>query len=197
MMKFRLIFQPMVIVTMGILVSVFFTSCQSDEGADVFPRPISVRTPAPEVPAVIQVPEGHKVSYHTYAEGVQVYVCQEAAPGVYAWVFKAPVATLYANAGFNGNGVGIHYAGPVWESKSGSKVKAARVDGISIDPQSIPWLLLKAVTTEGPGIFENTTYIQRINTVGGNAPAEGATAATVGQEIQIPYTAEYYFYTVQ
>lgn len=196
-MKFRLMLQPVVIIAMGVLVSFLFPSCHSQEAVDAESLSISVRTPAPDVPALIQVPDGHKVRYHTFATGVQKYICQETSPGVYAWVFKAPVATLYTNAGFNGNGVGIHYAGPVWESNSGSWVKAARVEGVSVDPQSIPWLLLKAVATEGPGIFKNTTYIHRIHTVGGNAPATGATAANVGQELEVPYTAEYYFYTAE
>ena len=36
------------------------------------------------------------------------------------------------------------------------------------------------------------TYIQRVNTVGGLAPAEPGDF--VGQEVEVPYTAEYYFY---
>jgi hypothetical protein len=57
---------------------------------------------------------------------------------------------------------------------------------------AIPWLLLRAVSTEGPGIFERTTFIQRVNTMGGAAPATAPTQA--GQEARVPYTAEYYFY---
>ena len=89
--------------------------------------------------------------------------------------------------------VGIHYAGPTWESESGSKVVGARVASApSVSANSIPQLLLKAVSAEGPGIFARTTYIQRVNTRGGTAPA--APGDTIGQEARVAYTAEYFFY---
>ena len=36
------------------------------------------------------------------------------------------------------------------------------------------------------------TYIQRVNTVGGNAPTDPGDF--VGEVVEVPYTAEYYFY---
>lgn len=149
---------------------------------------------APEVPATLQVPAGNKPSFHAYAVGVQLYLWTinptNAALG--SWVFKAPEAVLFdANA----NIVGIHYAGPTWESNSGSKVVGARVAGVTRDAGAIPWLLLRATTADGPGIFARTTYIQRVNTVGGLAPATPGTVA--GQEARVPYTAEYFFYRAQ
>jgi hypothetical protein len=53
-------------------------------------------------------------------------------------------------------------------------------------------LLLEAASTQGPGVFHGVTDIQRVNTVGGKAPA--APGATVGEETEVSYTAEYYFY---
>jgi hypothetical protein len=46
--------------------------------------------------------------------------------------------------------------------------------------------------TVGPGIFERATYIQRLNSTGGLAPATAPTQ--LGQEARVPYTAEYYFF---
>jgi len=60
------------------------------------------------------------------------------------------------------------------------------------DPNAIPWLLLKAKSTDGPGIFAEVTYIQRVNTVGGKAPT--APGDYLGEEVRVPYTAEYFFY---
>jgi hypothetical protein len=60
------------------------------------------------------------------------------------------------------------------------------------NPAAIPWLLLDAVSTEGPGIFHRVTHIQRVNTVGGNAPANPG--SVTGEEARVPYTAEYFFY---
>jgi hypothetical protein len=89
--------------------------------------------------------------------------------------------------------IGIHYVGPTWESESGSKVVGTAVTNApSPNPNSIPQLLLRAVSSEGPGIFERTTYIQRVNTVGGRAPATPGNS--VGEVARVPYTAEYYFY---
>ena len=134
----------------------------------------------------VQVPSGNKVAFHVYATGVQVYKWNGAS-----WDFVAPVATLSASANYHGE-VGIHYAGPTWESNSGSKVVAKRVDGCSPDATAIPWLLLEAVSTSGPGIFSSVTYIQRVNTTGGLPPA--APGSSVGELEEVPYTAEYYFY---
>jgi len=107
-------------------------------------------------------------------------------------------ANLWPKA--HSNVVGIHYAfagptRPAWESASGSRVVAARtVAPVTVDTNAIPWLVLNAVpeNTIGPGIFERTTYIQRVNTTGGLAPSSPPTA--LGQEARVPYTAEYYFY---
>lgn len=149
-------------------------------------------TQSPDLPPFcesVQAPTGNKVSFHVYALGVQVYRWNGSS-----WSFVAPLANLYADAGFNGK-VGTHYAGPTWESNSGSKVVASRAAGCSPDSNTIPWLLLQTVDTEGSGIFRKTTYIQRVNTVGGLAPA--TPGAFVGAEAKVPYTAEYYFYRAE
>jgi hypothetical protein len=149
----------------------------------------------PELPSPlcdsIQVPEGNKLSRHVYARGVQIYKWNGAA-----WVFVAPMATLYASPRFRGP-IGTHYAGPTWESNSGSQVVAARVPntGCSPDPTAVPWLLLQAVSTEGPGIFGCVSYIQRVNTTGGLAPTEPGTS--IDETVEVPYTAEYFFYREQ
>src|SRR5262245_27208536 len=58
----------------------------------------------------LRVPQGHKVAFHAYAEGVQIYKWNGAS-----WVFLGPEAVLYASG--EGNGViGTHYAGPTWET---------------------------------------------------------------------------------
>ena len=149
---------------------------------------------APELPAQcssIQVEAGNEVSFHTYAKGVQIYRWNGTA-----WVFVAPVATLFAEKNFFGE-VGTHYIGPKWESKSGSKVEGRRVAGTGCrpDPTAIEWLLLSRFDSTGPGIFANVTFIQRVNTTGGLAPSQPGT--TLDEIKEVPYTAEYYFYRAQ
>jgi hypothetical protein len=141
---------------------------------------------APNLPPTLQVPPGNTVAFHAFAVGVQIYEWSGSA-----WVFVAPEAVLFADAGGHGE-VGIHYAGPTWESQSGSKVLGARVAGATVNPTAIPWLLLRAVSTEGPGIFHRVTYIQRVNTTGGTAPATPGIGS--GSRVEVPYTAEYVFY---
>ena len=44
-------------------------------------------------------------------------------------------------------------------------------------------------------MLSKTTFIQRLNTTGGVAPADGcSTSADVGKQVLVPYTADYYFY---
>jgi hypothetical protein len=60
---------------------------------------------------------------------------------------------------------------------------------------SLPCLLVEAVATKkgtfGPGYLTNTTYIQRLNTVGGAAPSG---SCKVGDQALVPYSADYSFY---
>jgi uncharacterized protein DUF3455 len=134
----------------------------------------------------LAVPAGNKVAHVLFADGVQIYRWNGTS-----WVFVAPEAELYANAGNTGN-VGFHYGGPTWESNSGSKVVGRVLERCTPDPTAIPWLLLEAVSSEGPGIFNKVTFIQRVYTVGGIAPT--APGNTVGEEVEVPYTTLYYFY---
>jgi uncharacterized protein DUF3455 len=143
---------------------------------------------APDLSAFpqLQAPEGNKLAFHAYAEGVQIYTWNGTS-----WTFVAPEATLYADAGYHGV-IGAHFVGPTWESVSGSEVVGTRLSSAMADPDAIPWLLLQAKSTDGPGIFGKVTYIQRVNTVGGLAPTDPGDY--VGQVVMVPYTAEYYFY---
>ena len=139
--------------------------------------------------ARLRVEAGNKVIAHAYAIGVQVYRWNGTG-----WVFVAPVALLYQDEGYHGE-FATHYVGPTWESNSGSKVVGAVLERCTPDPDAIPWLLLKATSSEGPGIFHGVTFIQRVNTTGGLAPADPGDL--VGDEVEVPYTAEYYFYRQQ
>jgi hypothetical protein len=145
---------------------------------------------APELPSPVcdrvNAPSGHRLSFHVYALGAQIYRWNGSG-----WVFIAPEATLYADSCYNG-AVGVHYAGPIWEFNDRSKVMAALEERCAPLPGAIPWLLLRATSSSEHGRLGGVTYIQRLNTIGGTAPAEAGTV--VGEEAHVPYTAEYYFY---
>jgi hypothetical protein len=155
--------------------------------------------PAPDVPEIIEVPAGNHAIWHAYATGDQIYQVTESliVPGTYVWTFIAPSATLYSDAAYNFE-VGTHYVGPTWEATTGPKtgkyVVGTKLQSITEDVTAIPWLLLQANASADPDYYSQVTYIQRINTTGGLAPATGADAEHLGDEAYVHYTAEYYFY---
>ena len=150
---------------------------------------------APEVPAGIQVPAGNKVFLVGHAVGVQIYSCN-ATSGGYAWALVAPRADLY---GDNGKLIATHFGGPSWQATDGSRVVGRRdAPPVTMDGTAIPWLRLVAASTsvgDDGDRLAHTTYIQRVATTGGLAPAAGTcSAATAGDVEEIPYTADYYFW---
>jgi uncharacterized protein DUF3455 len=136
----------------------------------------------------LAAPVASTLVLHAFGIGVQIYHWNGTS-----WGAPTPAATLYADADGNGQ-VATHFAGPTWQSNSGSTVVGTVANRCTPDPASIAWLSLSAVPS-GAGIFANVTFIQRLNTVGGNAPAIAGTV--IGQEARIPYTADYLFYDVQ
>ena len=149
---------------------------------------------APDVPDTIAVEEGHKPFLALDAEGVQIYGCT-AAGGTYRWSLVAPRADLFDR---NGKLVVTHFAGPSWQATDGSLVRAALERRVNLDPTAIDWFLLR-VTFAAPGDdggrLAGTTFIQRVGTTGGLAPAsETCNAGTVGTVVEVPYTAGYVFW---
>ncbi len=179
----------------GLAAVIWLSACQRDNliaPAPARESPLLFAKQTPEVPDTIKVPDGNHLQFAAYAVGVQIYQVRATATGGFGWVFLAPEATLYE--GRNGV-VGRHYAGPTWETNSGSKVVGARISSApSTNPHSIPQLLLRAVSSQGPGVLHAITYIQRLNTSGGVAPASGADSTHLGDTARVPYTASYYFY---
>jgi hypothetical protein len=101
------------------------------------------------------------------------------------------------------------FGNATWQSSfDSSKVWAAVLNGNVFpaggDPScpnagSIACLLLQSVgAQDGPtgGTFlSKTTFVQRLNTNGGSAPADGCfTSADVGKQALVPYTADYFFF---
>lgn len=148
------------------------------------------------VPSPLNIPEGNKLSVHVYAKGVQIYRCTRDLSDTtkFKWVFVAPDAILYTNNRYR-QIIGKHYAGPAWEGSDGSKVTGIKMQQVDApDPDAIPWLLLSSAFHTGSGIFSKVSFIQRLNTKGGKAPAIPADKENIGKEIRVPYTAEYFFY---
>lgn len=155
---------------------------------------IAVNEIAPAVPDDLQVAANQVLSIEARAVGVQIYECSESKtdPSRFEWIFKAPEADLFDRAGKH---IGKHYAGPTWQAEDGSRI-VGELLALHNSPEmtNIPWLLLRAKSHSGSGIFTQIESIHRLNTVGGKPPAEGCSKDQLSKEIRVPYKAMYYFY---
>jgi len=145
------------------------------------------------IPPALAVPAGNKLDFSLNAVGVQIYQCQATASGQ-AWVFQAPKANLFDD---EGELKATHFAGPTWQSVDGSSVVGSKIAAVTISATAIPELLLQAVSHSGSGKMSEVTYIQRLDTAGGIAPASGCDAAHVGTSANVNYTAQYFFYRAE
>ena len=165
--------------------------------------------PVVPIPPALAVPAGATLAIHDQGSGVQIYTCTssggaggaagsgtDAGAITYSWVLKGPDAKLYDAT--TGAQVGTHGIGPEWTSSDGSVVNGTKVEQVNAPAtatNAIPWLLLRGSSPTGTGVFSNVTYVQRLNTSGGAAPATGCGTSTSGTETSVAYTADYYFYT--
>jgi Protein of unknown function (DUF3455) len=146
------------------------------------------------LPEPVRVPSGQKVVMTTTGVGEITYECREKKDmaGAHEWTFVAPVATLYAP---DRKVVGKYYAGPTWEANDGSKVTGKQVAVAPAMAGSIPLQLVKAEPAMGNGAMTGVSYIQRLNTKGGVAPAMACDAGAKGKRQQVAYEADYVFYS--
>ena len=155
--------------------------------------------PAPtvSVPDNLKPAANESLASVVAARGVQIYECRvkKDDPSATEWAFVAPEAELFDS---QGKPLGKHYAGPHWEHSDGSKIVGV-VKSRADAPQAgaIPWLLLTTKSVGAEGAFAKVTTLQRINTVGGVAPAAGCSATTLGQTARVPYSADYVMYAAK
>jgi len=168
----------------------------------------------PEVPSNLVVDAGNVPYLQAQAYGTQNYVCLPSATGV-AWKLFGPQATLYPqNAPVQ---IATHFLSPnpeeagtprpTWQhSQDGSAVWAKMIqsstDANYVAPGAIAWFKLEMVGTAegstGGALLTRTTFIQRVNTQGGVAPASGCTtAAQLGAIALVPYSTDYIFYRAE
>lgn len=183
-------------------VVMFITACNKDEKVDInSPSYKIAQSEKLTIPTTIEVPanapKGNSRVVTYYAEGVQKYkaAAKEGVPGEFVWVFVAPQADLYDATNKK---IGTHSAGPTWQliGSTTDSIYAQHYTPAKISPvtdgSSIDWLLLKPKDGKAPtGIFAEVSYIQRIATVGGKAPA--TPPANISATIDVPYTAIYRF----
>jgi hypothetical protein len=167
------------------------------------------------IPATIQVPAGNEEFLHAHGVGTQNYACLPAGAGV-AYQLMTPQATLFDG---DEKQIATHFVSPnplerdaarsTWQygadsSRAWGMVKPgdASSRSVSTSPDAIAWLLVTVVGTRpGPGggdALAGTTFIQRVNTLGGVAPSMGcSTSEDIGHVAFVPYSADYIFYRVR
>ncbi|WP_158602007.1 DUF3455 domain-containing protein [Pararobbsia silviterrae] len=147
-----------------------------------------------DIPPALALP-GHPVLVEqALGVGVQVYTCAALKndPTRYGWTFYAPEAALFNR---DRRRIGIHYGGPTWEARDGSKlIGSVKAQAGSPSNTAIPWLLLRAQPIVDQGVFGKVRYVLRLHTVGGIAPSAECDVSRAGQIKRVPYAADYYFY---
>ena len=146
------------------------------------------------LPDGVKVPAGHRVAMHTVGVGEITYECRvkKDMAGQFEWSFVGPDAVLNDR---NGMKVGKYYGPPAtWESADGSKLTGAQVAVAPAGAANIPYQLVKANPASGSGVMSGVTYIQRVATVGGIAPATSCDAVKAGIKQNVRYQADYVFW---
>jgi len=139
-----------------------------------------------QMPAAIAAP-GQSPVVTLRAAGAQIYECKAGKDGKLTWVFREPIASLI----LDGNTVGRHYAGPIWEYADGSAVTGKAVGNAPAATASdVPWLKLEVVGRRGNGMLADVATVQRINTNGGML---AGACDQVGGLRSVPYSADYVF----
>ena len=164
----------------------------------------------PAVPGDLQVETPNVPFLLGHAFGTQNYVCLPSG-AAFAWTLFTPQATLFDE---DFEQLTTHFFGPnpdevgiviraAWQHRDTStvwgRVKAFSFDSNFVAPGAIPWLLVETKGTEagpaGGDRLTKTTFIHRVNTVGGAAPPTGCSVSTdIGRSAFVPYAADYVFY---
>ncbi len=160
----------------------------------------SVKPPAKEysqdrLAEAIRVPAGNEVVLETTGVGVLNYECRAnvAASGTIGWALASPKADLIDRTGKT---VGT-YSGPpaTWTHMDGSTVVGTQ---LAISPvvgsNNIALQLSKGTPGAGAGVMQNISFIQRINTKGGQDISLPCTQANIGNKLTLPYQADYIFW---
>jgi Protein of unknown function (DUF3455) len=169
----------------------------------------------PPVPTNLEVEAPHQAFLLGRGVGTQNYECQPVGSlGRVDWVLFTPQATLFSDQDeqlithfFSPNPLENGIVRVAWQDSQDTSTVWGRVIQSSLDRDfvkagAIPWLLIDVETTgaqtgpTGGNTLVKTTFIQRLNTDGGAAPAVGCDRPTdIGKKRFVPYAADYFFYT--
>jgi len=180
---------PLLFTGLAAMAAAVLSACSSMGGPSSVPPFSQAALPDP-----VKVPAGHKVVMETVGVGEITYECRAKAnqAGAFEWVFVGPKAVLN---GRDGKAVGS-YSGPpaTWQAMDGSAITGAQLAVAPAAAGSIPLQLVKANPASGAGAMTGVSYIQRVATQGGVAPAKACDAGAAGQKEIVRYQADYIFW---
>ena len=149
------------------------------------------------LPDTVKVPAGHRVAWETVGVGEITYECRAkaGAADAFEWVFVGPKADLRSR---QGQVVGSYFGPPAtWAAQDGSSLTGAQLAVAPAGSGNIPLQLVKAnpaKLVDGKGELQGVSYIQRVATRGGVAPAMACSSASIGQRQIVTYQADYIFW---
>jgi uncharacterized protein DUF3455 len=180
---------------------------------------------SPTTSTTIKPEDGNSVFLAGHGVGTQGYVCLPSGSGASWTVNNArPEATLFTNVFGAAFQIITHFLSPVenpndvgpkpsrfgdvtWQSSlDSSRVWAQKKNFVPAGSEAscpnagaIDCLLLQTIGSDqgptGGKLLTKTTFIQRLNTNGGSAPASGCSVlADVGKQTLVPYSADYFFF---
>jgi hypothetical protein len=171
--------------------SALLGACAGMSPMDTMQSPQAMQASLPDA---VKVPTGNVVALQTVGAGDITYECRakKDMAGAFEWVFVGPDAGLKDRSG---KVIGKYYGPPAtWESMDGSKVTGTQLAVAPASAGSIPLQLVKANPAMGMGAMQGVSYIQRLATQGGVAPAAACSAANTGQKQVVKYQADYIFW---
>ncbi|MDO9003683.1 MAG: DUF3455 domain-containing protein [Aquabacterium sp.] len=146
------------------------------------------------LPDAVKVPAGHQVALQSVGVGEITYECRAKADalGAFAWVFVGPQADLMSRSGSK---LGTYFGPPAtWAALDGSKITGTQLAVAPAGMGNIPSQLVKANPAVGSGAMSGISYIQRVATQGGVAPASVCDGSAVGRKEVVKYQADYIFW---
>ncbi len=179
------------VTTLALAIAALLCACA---GTPATSPPMAKTFSQDGLPDAVKVPAGHRVALETVGVGEITYECRAKAnaPGAHEWVFVGPQADLNARTGSK---LGSYYGPPAtWAANDGSKITGAQLAVAPAAAGSIPLQLVKANPAVGSGAMAGVTYIQRVATRGGVAPASRCEGADQGRKEIVKYQADYIFW---
>jgi Protein of unknown function (DUF3455) len=94
-----------------------------------------------------------------------------------------------------GSRIGTYFGPPAtWASNDGSAITGSQIAVAPAAAGSIPLQLVKANPASGSGAMSGVTFVQRVATMGGVAPAAMCDGAGLGRKEVVKYQADYIFW---